>query len=218
MPWTTLSRLRQGTTEPVFVCSRWRIKRRYAPTICRILLVLQSMASDTPSESKPTQADITVLGQEDVQNAAPAPDPAPAPAADPAPTPELTSPSIAERVSVPETPSSSDGAEDGGEWDLLSTKVRQWWSENDLADQWQRLRKPLLLTAGLIAFILVLRIYGGILDAIATIPLAPRLFELVGVIYATWFATTRLVRSEERRKISAGVSDLWSSMRGKQST
>ena len=176
------------------------------------------MASETPSESKPTQADITVLGQEDVQNAAPAPDPAPAPAADPAPTPELTSPSIAERVSVPATLTGSDGTEDGGEWDLLSTKIRQWWSENDLTDQWQRLRKPLLLTAGLIAFILVLRIYGGILDAIATIPLAPRLFELVGVIYATWFATTRLVRSEERRKISAGVSDLWSSMRGKQST
>ena len=174
------------------------------------------MASDTPSESKPPQADITVLGQEDVQNAAPAP--VPAPAADPAPAPELTSPSIAERVSVPETPSSSDASEEGGEWDLLSTKVRQWLAENDLADQWQRLRKPLLLIAGLIAFILVLRIYGGILDAIATVPLAPRLFELVGVIYATWFATTRLVRSEERRKISAAVSDLWSSMRGKQST
>ena len=172
------------------------------------------MASDTPSESKPPQADITVLGQEDVQNA----DPAPAPAADPAPAPELTSPSIAERVSVPETPSNSDASEEGGEWDLLSTKVRQWLAENDLADQWQRLRKPLLLIAGLIAFILVLRIYGGILDAIATVPLAPRLFELVGVIYATWFATTRLVRSEERRKISAAVSDLWSSMRGKQST
>ena len=174
------------------------------------------MASDTPSESKPPQADITVLGQEDVQNAAPAP--VPAPAADPAPAPELTSPSIAERVSVPETPSSSDASEEGGEWDLLSTKVRQWLAENDLADQWQRLRKPLLLIAGLIAFILVLRIYGGILDAIATVPLAPQLFELVGVIYATWFATTRLVRSEERRKISAAVSDLWSSMRGKQST
>ena len=174
------------------------------------------MASDTPSESKPPQADITVLGQEDVQNAAPAP--VPAPAADPAPAPELTSPSIAERVSVPETPSSSDASEEGGEWDLLSTKVRQWLAENDLADQWQRLRKPLLLIAGLIAFILVLRIYGGILDAIATVPLAPRLFELVGVIYATWFATTRLVRSEERRKISAAVSDLWSSMLGKQST
>ena len=121
-------------------------------------------------------------------------------------------------MSVPETPSSSDASEEGGEWDLLSTKVRQWLAENDLADQWQRLRKPLLLIAGLIAFILVLRIYGGILDAIATVPLAPQLFELVGVIYATWFATTRLVRSEERRKISAAVSDLWSSMLGKQST
>ena len=64
----------------------------------------------------------------------------------------------------------------------------------------------------------MLRIYGGVLDAIATIPLAPRLFELVGVIYATWFAATRLVRSEERRKISSGLGDLWSSVRGKSSS
>lgn len=168
------------------------------------------MASETPSEAKPSQADITVLGQEEVQNATPAPVPAPAP--------ELTSPSIAERVSVPATPPSGDTSEEGGEWDLLSTKVRQWWGEHDLADQWQQLRRPLLLTAALIAFILALRIYGGVLDAIATIPLAPRLFELVGVIYATWFAATRLVRSEERRKISSGLGDLWSSVRGKSSS
>jgi len=184
------------------------------------------MASETPSEAKPSQADITVLGQEEVQNATPAPDPAPADVVDPAPAqaevpapaPELTSPSIAERVSVPATPPSGDTSQEGGEWDLLSTKVRQWWGEHDLADQWQRLRRPLLLTAAVIAFILVLRIYGGVLDAIATIPLAPRLFELVGVIYATWFAATRLVRSEERRKISSGLGDLWSSVRGKSSS
>ena len=190
------------------------------------------MASETPSEAKPSQADITVLGQEEVQNATPAPDPAPADVADPAPAqveaptaatapapaPEPTSPSIAERVSVPATPPSDDTSEEGGEWDLLSTKVRQWWGEHDLADQWQRLRRPLLLTAAVIAFILVLRIYGGVLDAIATIPLAPRLFELVGVIYASWFAATRLVRSEERRKISSGLGDLWSSVRGKSSS
>lgn len=186
------------------------------------------MASETPSEAKPSQADITVLGQEEVQNATPAPDPAPADVVDPAeapapvpapaPAPELTSPSIAERVSVPATPPSGDTSEEGGEWDLLSTKVRQWWGEHDLADQWQRLRRPLLLTAALIVFILLLRIYGGVLDAIATIPLAPGLFELVGVIYATWFAATRLVRSEERRKISSGLGDLWSSVRGKSSS
>ena len=189
------------------------------------------MASDTPSESKSAQPEITVLGQEDGQNAAsdavtaqaavpasaPTPDPIPDPTSEPAPAPELTSPSIAERVRVPETASSSNPSEEGGEWDLLSAKVRQWWTGNDLADQWQRLRKPLLLTAGLIVLILVLRIYGGILDAIATVPLAPRLFELVGVIYATWFASTRLVRSEERRKISAGLSDFWSSIRGNTS-
>ena len=59
-----------------------------------------------------------------------------------------------------------------------------------------------------------MRIYGGILDAIATVPLAPRLFQLVGAFYAVWFAATRLIRAEERKKISANVNDLWTSLRG----
>ena len=59
-----------------------------------------------------------------------------------------------------------------------------------------------------------MRIYGGILDAIATVPLAPRLFQLVGTFYAVWFAATRLIRAEERKKIATKMNDLWTSLRG----
>ena len=137
---------------------------------------------------------------------------APEPAAQPVTAP--ASPSIAERISVPAQASADSSEEDGGEWDLLSNRIKQFFEANNLQDQWQSLRQPLFLLGGLIVVILTMRIYGGILDAIATVPLAPRLFQLVGTFYAVWFAATRLIRAEERKKISANVNDLWTSLRG----
>ena len=138
---------------------------------------------------------------------------APEPAAKPVTPP--ASPSIAERISVPaQAPADSSAEAGGGEWDLLSNRIKQFFEANNLQDQWQSLRQPLFLLGGLIVVILTMRIYGGILDAIATIPLAPRLFQLVGTFYAVWFAATRLIRAEERKKISTNVNDLWTSLRG----
>ena len=137
---------------------------------------------------------------------------APEPAAQPVTAP--ATPSIAERISVPAQASADSSEEGGGEWDLLSNRIRQFFEANNLQDQWQSLRQPLFLLGGLIVIILTMRIYGGILDAIATVPLAPRLFQLVGTFYAAWFAATRLIRAEERKKISANVNDLWTSLRG----
>ena len=137
---------------------------------------------------------------------------APEPAEQPVTAP--ASPSIAERISVPAQASADSSDEDGGEWDLLSNRIKQFFEANNLQDQWQSLRQPLFLLGGLIVVILTMRIYGGILDAIATVPLAPRLFQLVGTFYAVWFAATRLIRAEERKKISANLNDLWTSLRG----
>ena len=137
---------------------------------------------------------------------------APEPAAQPVTAP--ASPSIAERISVPAQASADSSEEDGGEWDLLSNRIKQFFEANNLQDQWQSLRQPLFLLGGLIVVILTMRIYGGILDAIATVPLAPRLFQLVGTFYAVWFAATRLIRAEERKKIWSNVNDLWTSLRG----
>ena len=134
-------------------------------------------------------------------------------AAAPEPPAAATSPSIAERISVP-AQAPSDGDDEGGEWDMLSSRIKAFFEANNLVDYWQNLRQPLLLIGALIALILTVRIYGGILDAIATVPLAPRLFQLVGTIYAAWFAATRLVLSSERKKISGNVKDVWSSIRG----
>ena len=192
------------------------------------------MSSDKPSETQApaesinpdlsAQGDITERGVEAdpipaaAESATVAETPvaetpvAPEPAAPTVTAP--ASPSIAERISVPAQASADSREEDGGEWDLLSSRIKQFFEANNLQDQWQSLRQPLFLLGGLIVVILTMRIYGGILDAIATVPLAPRLFQLVGTFYAVWFAATRLIRAEERKKISANVNDLWTSLRG----
>ena len=191
------------------------------------------MSSDKPSEKQapaesinsdlPDQSDSSVVEADLIQNTA-APESAPisseitqpsvAEATATPPNAVPASPSIAERVSVPARVPADSSSEEGGEWDLLSNRIKQFFEANNLQDQWQSLRQPLFLLGGLIALILTLRIYGGILDAIATVPLAPRIFQLVGTFYAGWFAATRLVRAEERKRISANVQDLWSSLRG----
>ena len=184
------------------------------------------MSSDKPSETQapaesinpdlPAQGDITDRRDEAAQTAATADSVTTSTPAESAAQPVVatTSSSIAERVSIPAQTSADSNEEEGGEWELLSNRIKQFFEENNLQDQWQSLRQPLFLLGGLIVVILTLRIYGGILDAIATVPLAPRLFQLVGVFYAVWFAATRLIRAEERKKISANANDLWSSLRG----
>ena len=191
------------------------------------------MSSDKPSEKQapaesinsdlPDQSDSSVVEADLIQKTA-APESAPisseitqpsvAEATATPPNAVPASPSIAERVSVPARVPADSSSEEGGEWDLLSNRIKQFFEANNLQEQWQSLRQPLFLLGGLIALILTLRIYGGILDAIATVPLAPRLFQLVGTFYAGWFAATRLVRAEERKRISANVQDIWSSLRG----
>ena len=201
------------------------------------------MSSDKPTETQapaeainpglPDKVDISDPGDNTEEAAKPAessidsasPATTPAPASTQTSAPAVTaeqpvtppaSPSIAERVSVPAQASteSSDKEEEGGEWDLLSNRIKQFFEANNLQDQWQSLRQPLFLIGGLLVLILTMRIYGGILDAIATVPLAPRLFQLVGTFYGAWFAATRLIRADERKKISANVQDLWRSLRG----
>ena len=171
--------------------------------------VEESSAAD-PAATEPVSpaAPITpdpVIAQEPEIVQEPATASAPRPAA---------SEAIAERIQVAASASSDATTSGGGEWDLLSSKVRQWWDDNNLVELWQRSRRPLFLLVGLIGFTLLIWIYSGILAAIGSIPLAPRLLELVGLGWVIWFSTTRLIRSEERKALLANVGGIWAAFRG----
>ncbi len=178
--------------------------------------------SPAPEPSEPESSEANPAAAEPVSPAASiAPDPVIAQEPEIAQEPAIASIStpagseaIAQRIQVAATDSTDDTSSGGGEWDLLSSKLRQWWDDNNLVELWQRSRRPLFLLAGLIGLTLLIRIYSGILAAIGSIPLAPRLFELVGLGWVIWFSTTRLIRSEERKALVANVGSIWAAFRG----
>lgn len=115
----------------------------------------------------------------------------------------------------PASEAASGGDDEGGEWALLVEKMRAWWSSGELQKLWQQSRTPLTVGLALIAVLLVLQVYAGLLGAINSLPLVPGLLELVGLIWAVRYGLPRLLRRSEREQLLGGLQQRWSSFRGR---
>ena len=146
----------------------------------------------------------------------PAPEPAAEEPAAPEP-PAVDTPTVASSIEVPASPqvNTAPAEQEGGEWDLLVQKLRSWIASGQLQEQWQAARTPLSLLAGLIAVLLVLRVYGAVLGVLNSIPLLPGLLELAGLVTVVQFSLTRLVRSQDRSEVIGGLKQRWKSFRGR---
>jgi len=177
-----------------------------------------------PTEAAPVEAaqvQEAPVQEEAVVSAAAPTEPEPVAAgvvpAEPVITPSeapLAMPSVASTIEVPASAPGGQTSGEGGEWELLVEKLRQWIGSGQLQEQWQASRTPLSLLAGLIALLLVLRLYGALLAVIDSLPLLPGLLELAGLIAVVQFSLTRLVRSEERRSLIQSLQQRWKSFRG----
>lgn len=172
-----------------------------------------------PVETAPVQE--APVQEEAVVSAAALTEPEPVAAgvvpAEPVITPSeapLAMPTVASTIEVPASAPGGQTSGEGGEWELLVEKLRQWIGSGQLQEQWQASRTPLSLLAGLIALLLVLRLYGALLAVIDSLPLLPGLLELAGLIAVVQFSLTRLVRSEERRSLIQSLQQRWKSFRG----
>jgi hypothetical protein len=148
------------------------------------------------------------------------PEPAPAPAP-PAPTvaaaAAVDEPSIAASLEVPPLPAGSAPAdgESGGEWELLTAKVRQWIGDGEPQKLLNRIGGPLKAVAYLLGLLLVLRVYRSVVGTIDGIPLVSGLLELVGLIALVRFCLLRLVRRSEREEVLGNLQKRWDDFRGK---
>ena len=165
--------------------------------------------NQTPPTETPATEAVAVPVEATGEPAKPEPTPEP-----PAPT---DIPTVASTLEVPASPQLATPAadQDGGEWELLVEKVRTWISSGQLQEQWQSARTPLSLLAGLIAVLLVLRVYSAVLGVLDSIPLLPGLLELAGLVAVVQFSLTRLVRSNDRREVIEGLKQRWQSFRGR---
>jgi hypothetical protein len=165
--------------------------------------------NQTPPTETPAAEEVAVPVEATAEPANPEPTAEP-----PAPT---DIPTVASTLEVPASPQLATPAadQDGGEWELLVEKVRTWISSGQLQEQWQSARTPLSLLAGLIAVLLVLRVYSAVLGVLDSIPLLPGLLELAGLVAVVQFSLTRLVRSNDRREVIEGLKQRWKSFRGR---
>lgn len=119
-------------------------------------------------------------------------------------------PTVATTITLPPSaPSEASQGDQGGEWELLVSKLRDWFASGEAAALWSKARTPLVALAALIALLMVLRVYGALIDALESIPLLPGLLELVGVIWMLRFGVPRLVRSGDRQALLDTLRSRW---------
>jgi len=188
------------------------------------------MADDTTSNPDPSSPDPNTpepagLVEQGVEQTAEAPVEPPLDAVAATPTPEPVSappePSVATTLVVEPTPAplatqpgpSADG--EGGEWELLLQKLRQWLNQGELQSLWSQARKPVTLLAALVGLLLVLRVYNAVLGVLDSLPLVPGLLELAGVVWSVRYGVPKLLRSSERERLLSGLSNRWKAFRGK---
>jgi hypothetical protein len=130
-------------------------------------------------------------------------------------TDDAGEPRVATTLEVPPLTGGEAGlGSEGGEWDLLVGKVQAWLEQADLPGQWDRLSGPLRGLGLLLAVLLVLKLYGALLDTLDDLPLLPRLLQLVGLLALLRFSLTRLTRSSDRQEILADWKRRWDTFSG----
>jgi hypothetical protein len=126
-------------------------------------------------------------------------------------------PRVAATLDVPPLPAAAAGSPlgaEGGEWDLLVGKVKVWLEQADLPGQWDRLSGPLRGLGLLLGLLLVLKLYGALLDTLDDLLLLPRLLQLVGLIVLVRFSLRRLTRSSDRQLVLDDWKRRWDAFRG----
>ena len=166
---------------------------------------------DPAAEAEPTSEPTPEPTPEPVIAAAPEPA-APEPTPEPMAVPEV--PTVVSTLEVPALERPSGDNAEGGEWDLLLDKLRQWIASGQLQQLWQTSRTPLTAAAALIGLLVVLRIYGALLGVLDSLPLVPGLLELAGLVAVVRFGLSNLVRSSDREKVIANVKGRWAAFRG----
>lgn len=144
------------------------------------------------------------------------------PEATPAPAPETSEASLPQPEVESSTTLPALGAvaveacnEEGGEWDLLVSKVRDWLASGQLQTLWQQAKTPLTLTLALVGLLLVLRVYSALLAALDSLPLVPGLLELVGVIWAVRVGLPKLIQRSQREQLLGNLQQRWQRFTGR---
>ena len=127
---------------------------------------------------------------------------------------ETVDPVFSTSVEIPASPE-QDQDSSGGEWDLLTEKIRSWASKDKIGTLWSEWRTPVRVVGALLILIIVLRIYSGVIGIIDSIPLASGLLELAGLIWLIQFSLNNLIKSNDRIMVITGLQNRWRKITGR---
>ncbi|MAR06760.1 MAG: hypothetical protein CL862_06635 [Cyanobium sp. NAT70] len=97
---------------------------------------------------------------------------------------------------------------------MLKEKVSSLIASTDLTNIWSQLQTPIRVIGVLIGVIVVLKVYGGIIGTIESMPLVSGLLELVGLIWFSSFLLSNLLRSSDRSKMIEQLRSRWKNITG----
>ena len=103
--------------------------------------------------------------------------------------------------------------QDGGEWQMLTTKLADWAASDAPQTLWQQLQSPLKALAVLLGALFVLRLYAAVLGALEGVPLLAGLLELTALVWIARHGAPALLRREERRTLIDQLSQRWQRLR-----
>lgn len=95
-------------------------------------------------------------------------------------------------------PSNEAPRGEGGEWQLLLARLSSWLNTVEPEQLWDQSQRPLQIAAALLSLLIVLKLYGAVLETIDSVPLISGLLELVGLIWLLRFSSGHLLRREDR--------------------
>ena len=112
-----------------------------------------------------------------------------------------------------EDPNQEDPGQDGGEWQMLTSKLADWAASDAPQTLWQQLQSPLRALALLLGALCVLRLYAGVLGALEGVPLLAGLLELTALVWIARHGAPALLGLEQRQTLLDQLSQRWQRLR-----
>ncbi len=103
--------------------------------------------------------------------------------------------------------------QDGGEWQMLTTKLADWAASDAPQTLRKQLQSPLKALAVLLGALFVLRLYAAVLGALEGVPLLAGLLELTALVWIARHGAPALLRREERQTLIDQLSQRWQRLR-----
>jgi len=100
------------------------------------------------------------------------------------------------------------------EWKTLENKIKGWLGNRLSSYESSNFIKPYLLIVGSISLLIFLKAYSSLLETLEKFPLAPNIFEIIGILWLMSFFTEHLLREKDRQNLKQDLRRLWRSFSG----